>query len=231
MRVLCAGDRFITPAALGDAARAEIDGSADGPSRSSSGAPAWPDEPFRRRSTASGRRPATRPTWPGGWPARDVLLSHLGPVTADVLRAATDLRVVGITRGGPVNVDLDAATERGVPVVYLPGRNLGAVAEFTVGVMITLPRSIARASAALTGGELGRQVLPLRAHRARSCARRRSGWSASAPSGGGSPSWPARSARGSWRTTRTPRTPGRRGAARAATSCSRSATSSACTRG
>ena len=82
----------------------------------------------------------------------DVVLTHLAPVGATLLRSAPRLSVVGVTRGGPVNVDLAEATRRGVPVVYLPGRNLGAVAEFTVGVMIALPRGIASSSAALAQG-------------------------------------------------------------------------------
>ncbi len=50
-------------------------------------------------------------------------------------------------------MDLPAAEELGVPVVFLPGRNLSAVAEFTVGVMIALPRGIATAAATLSRGE------------------------------------------------------------------------------
>ena len=82
----------------------------------------------------------------------DVVLTHLAPITASLFAAAPNLRVVGVTRGGPVNVDLDAATASGVPVVFLPGRNLEAVAEFTVGVMIAGPRGIASASRSLASG-------------------------------------------------------------------------------
>jgi D-3-phosphoglycerate dehydrogenase len=52
-----------------------------------------------------------------------------------------------------VNVDLAAATARGVPVGFLPGRNLEAVAEFTVGVMIAGPRNIELSSRRMHGGE------------------------------------------------------------------------------
>ncbi len=56
----------------------------------------------------------------------DVIAFHAAPVTADVLAALPDLRLVGCARGGPVNVDLDAARERGVRVTTTPGKNADA---------------------------------------------------------------------------------------------------------
>ncbi len=148
MRVLCAGDQFIRAASLGEAAR-----EAFGPDTEvvpyETG---WPDVPFGAVDgvrEASGESAELAEMAVGA----EVLLTHLAPVSRTVLEAAPDLRVVGVTRGGPANADLGAATERGVPVVYLPGRNLGAVAEFTVGVMIALPRSIASSARSLSDGE------------------------------------------------------------------------------
>ncbi|MFD8810036.1 NAD(P)-dependent oxidoreductase [Streptomyces sp. NPDC059627] len=146
-RVLCAGDRFITAASLADAARSRF-----GPgTRAVEYGTSWPDVPFGvvdRVREASGD--------PGELAAlaadSEVILTHLAPITRAVFAAAPSLKVVGVTRGGPVNVDLAAATEHGVPVVYLPGRNLGAVAEFVVGLMITLPRSVGVASRELATG-------------------------------------------------------------------------------
>lgn len=146
LRVLCAGDRFITAGTLADAARAEL-GAVEIVEWSS----AWPDEPF---GDVEGVREAAGD--PAGLAAAaagvDVLLTHLAPVSASVLRAADRLRLVGVTRGGPVNVDLAAATAGGVPVAYLPGRNLGAVAEFAIGVMIALTRNVVPASRTLADG-------------------------------------------------------------------------------
>jgi D-3-phosphoglycerate dehydrogenase len=147
LRVLCAGDRFIGADLLASAARAAFDEDISVVSHES----AWPDEPF---GAVGGVREAA------GDPAElaslsgsaDVLLTHLAPVTEGVLDAGTSLKVVGVTRGGPVNVDLPAATARGIPVAYLPGRNLEAVAEFTVGAMINVPRNVARSARALAGG-------------------------------------------------------------------------------
>lgn len=146
LRVLCAGDAFITAATLASAAQTI------GDVEVVEHASLWPDEPFR---AIDGVREAAGDPAELARAARgvDVLLTHLAPVTAAVLEAAgPSLKVVGITRGGPVNVDLSAATRLGVPVAYLPGRNLGAVAEFCVGVMITLTRNISPSSRTLAAG-------------------------------------------------------------------------------
>ena len=146
-RVLCAGDRFISAQLLADAAASAL-GSIETVTHES----AWPDEPFA--AVDGVREAAGRPAELAQLAAGvDALLTHLAPVTAGVLDAGDELRVIGVTRGGPVNVDLAAATRHRVPVVYLPGRNLNAVAEFVIGVMIASCRSIATAAADLARGD------------------------------------------------------------------------------
>jgi len=49
-------------------------------------------------------------------------------------------------RGGPVNVDVAAATDRGIPVVNTPGKNAEAVAELTIAFALLLVRAVPRAS-------------------------------------------------------------------------------------
>jgi len=66
-----------------------------------------------------------------------------------VINAASKLRVVGAARGGPVNINAAAGTARGIPVLYAPGRNAGAVAELTVGLMLAEMRSLVRAHLSL----------------------------------------------------------------------------------
>ncbi len=78
-----------------------------------------------------------------------VLVTTFAPVTASLLDTARTLSVVACGRGGPVNVDIDAATERGVPVLFAPGRNAQCVAEFTLAAMIFLMRRIPSAAQAL----------------------------------------------------------------------------------
>ena len=75
----------------------------------------------------------------------ELLLIEFEPVTRFVLDN-TDLRLIGCCRNEPAaNVDLQAATERGIPVLYTPGRNSVTVAEATLGVMLALCRNIAKA--------------------------------------------------------------------------------------
>src|SRR5207249_3614643 len=59
----------------------------------------------------------------------EVLIVEADPVSRDVIETAESLRVIGICRGDPVNVDIEAATKAGIPVVRAPGRNADAVVE------------------------------------------------------------------------------------------------------
>ena len=86
----------------------------------------------------------------------EVLVVHGAPVTDQVLDASSRLRLVCCARGGPVNVDITAASERGIPVVTTPGKNAEAVAEQTIAFLIMLARGFPRAQRfLLAGGELG----------------------------------------------------------------------------
>jgi D-3-phosphoglycerate dehydrogenase len=80
-----------------------------------------------------------------------VLIVHGAPVTSEVLDAAP-LRLVCCARGGPVNVDVAAATNRGITVVNTPGKNAEAVAELTIAFALLLIRAVPRASRHLIDG-------------------------------------------------------------------------------
>src|SRR5690348_18412376 len=71
----------------------------------------------------------------------DVLVVHGAPVSAEVLDAAP-LRLVCCARGGPVNVDVAAASARGIPVTNASGRNASAVAELTIAFALMLIRGV-----------------------------------------------------------------------------------------
>ncbi len=84
----------------------------------------------------------------------DIVVVHGAPVTAEVLDAA-GLRLICCARGGPVNVDVAAATARGIPVANTPGKNAEAVAELTIAFALMLIRGVPRASRhLLDGGQL-----------------------------------------------------------------------------
>lgn len=82
----------------------------------------------------------------------DVILVHLAPVTKGMIEGDKNLKIVGCARGGPVNVNISAATEKGIPVLFTPGRNAEAVAEYTMGLILAESRNIVRAGAALKEG-------------------------------------------------------------------------------
>lgn len=82
----------------------------------------------------------------------EVLVVHGAPVTDRVMDASPLLRMVGCARGGPVNVDLAAATERGIPLVVTPGKNAEAVADLTIAFCILLARRLPSATRFLLEG-------------------------------------------------------------------------------
>jgi D-3-phosphoglycerate dehydrogenase len=86
----------------------------------------------------------------------ELAITHTAPITQKVINAAQSLRVVGAARGGPVNINWPACTRRGIPVLYAPGRNSGAVAEFTVGMMLAQSRNITRSHMSMMSGKLWR---------------------------------------------------------------------------
>jgi len=82
----------------------------------------------------------------------DVLMTHVGPLTSAMLQRLPKLQIIGCCRGGPVNINVAAATARGIPVVNAPARNAQAVIEFTLGMILTARRGIAPAHKALSQG-------------------------------------------------------------------------------
>ena len=82
----------------------------------------------------------------------DILLVHAAPVTDAVLDASPDLKVVGVTRGGPVNIDLAAAGDRGITVITAPARNAEAVADLTLAFLVMLARRVITGIDFIRGG-------------------------------------------------------------------------------
>ena len=82
----------------------------------------------------------------------DVLVMQAAPVTDEVFAAHPELRLLCVARGGPVNVDVAAATGRGIPVVTTPGKNAQAVTELAFALMVMLARKIPLVTRYLEGG-------------------------------------------------------------------------------
>ena len=71
----------------------------------------------------------------------DALIVRSDKVTAEVIAAARRLRIVVRAGAGYDNVDLAAASERGIVVMNTPGQNSNAVAELAVALMIFMSRN------------------------------------------------------------------------------------------
>ncbi|MFF8013374.1 NAD(P)-dependent oxidoreductase [Streptomyces sp. NPDC007929] len=139
VRVVAAGDHFVLPSLITRAvehevARVDVRELTLG----------WPLEPFgpvAEVREASDAEDAVIEALAGA----EVLVTQMGPVTEKVLAACPDLKLVVVCRGGPVNVNLDAAKDHDVRVCFAPGRNAAATAEFTVGMMLAALRRIPQA--------------------------------------------------------------------------------------
>jgi D-3-phosphoglycerate dehydrogenase / 2-oxoglutarate reductase len=83
----------------------------------------------------------------------EILVTQLAPLSASIMDRLPKLKFVAVSRGGPVNIDMKAARERGITVVNTPGRNASAVAEFTIGAILAETRNITKGHDALRKGE------------------------------------------------------------------------------
>lgn len=79
-------------------------------------------------------------------------------VTRPILEAAKKMVVVGRAGVGVDNIDLDAATERGVIVVNAPQGNTVAAAEQTIALLMALARHVAQADASMRAGKWDRKT-------------------------------------------------------------------------
>jgi D-3-phosphoglycerate dehydrogenase len=78
-------------------------------------------------------------------------------VTAELMDAATRLRVVGRAGVGVDNIDVGAATERGIVVMNAPDGNTITTAEHTIAMLISLARRVPQANASLKSGRWERK--------------------------------------------------------------------------
>lgn len=74
-------------------------------------------------------------------------------VTADLIRAAKKLKVVGRAGSGLDNVDKEAATKHGIVVMNTPGGNTVTTAEHTVALILAMSRRIPQATASMKEGK------------------------------------------------------------------------------
>lgn len=148
------GDRFMLPSVFADRIAAAC---GNGVSIRTLEQP-WPDEPMEHGYAGSSLHglkefmghPDEVAAFIGD---AALLVTHLAPISRTMLERLPNLKFVAVSRGGPVNIDLQAARDHNVLVVNTPGRNASAVAEFTVGAILAETRLIRSGHEALRAGE------------------------------------------------------------------------------
>ncbi|HXR12642.1 MAG TPA: hypothetical protein VN770_10120, partial [Gaiellaceae bacterium] len=79
-------------------------------------------------------------------------------LTADIIDRAVNLKVIGRAGVGVDNVDVEAATRRGIIVANAPESTVVSAAEHTIGLLVALARNIPQAHAALKQGRWERKA-------------------------------------------------------------------------
>src|SRR5438270_7573683 len=80
-------------------------------------------------------------------------------VNAALLANASKLRVIRLAGVGVDNIELEPATRKGIAVMNTPGANAVAVAEITIGLMISMARFIPRANELMHAGKWEKKSL------------------------------------------------------------------------
>jgi D-3-phosphoglycerate dehydrogenase len=87
-----------------------------------------------------------------------IVIRSATKLTADVIQRAGRLKVIGRAGVGIDNVDVDAATRRGIVVANAPESTVVSAAEHTIGLLVALSRNIPQAHAALKQGRWERKT-------------------------------------------------------------------------
>ncbi|ESY81183.1 2-hydroxyacid dehydrogenase [Mesorhizobium opportunistum] len=153
-KIAIIGDNFMLPEVF----RAKIENVASGDLDIRTLQTAWPDEPMEFGNPALGLDKVKEYF---GHPDEvvdfigdaEILVTQLAPLSEDMMRRLPGLKLIAVSRGGPINIDMAAARDHGITVVNVPGRNATAVAEFTIGAILAETRLIRVGHEALRKGE------------------------------------------------------------------------------
>ncbi|TPJ43054.1 oxidoreductase [Mesorhizobium sp. B2-5-13] len=153
-KIAIIGDNFMLPEVF----RAKIEKVVSGDLDIRTLQTAWPDEPMEFGNPALGLDKVKEYF---GHPDEvvdfigdaEILVTQLAPLSEGMMRRLPSLKLVAVSRGGPINIDMAAAKAHGITVVNVPGRNATAVAEFTIGAILAETRLIRVGHEALRKGE------------------------------------------------------------------------------
>jgi D-3-phosphoglycerate dehydrogenase / 2-oxoglutarate reductase len=117
----------------------------------------WPDQPMRHGYVDGGLQGLREYMGEPDEIVRfvdgaEILINHLAPINGDILDRLPSLKLIAVSRGGPVNIDVAACKARKVKLVNTPGRNSSAVAEFTIAAILAETRLIRAGHEALRQG-------------------------------------------------------------------------------
>ena len=79
-------------------------------------------------------------------------------VTEDVIEAAENLKIIGRAGVGVDNIDVEAATQRGIIVINAPEGNMISAAEHTIAMMMAMSRNIPQANQSMRAGKWDRKL-------------------------------------------------------------------------
>lgn len=85
-----------------------------------------------------------------------IIVRNQTRITSELLQKASSLQVIGRAGAGLDNIDVEAASDAGVVIVYAPEQNSISVAELTIGMMLALARKISRADRDTKAGKWDR---------------------------------------------------------------------------
>lgn len=84
------------------------------------------------------------------------LIVRQGQITPEVMEACGDLRVICKHGTGVDNIDINGASDRGIPVLYTPDATCESTAEHTLGLILALVRQIPRQDQKVRGGDFNK---------------------------------------------------------------------------
>lgn len=147
IKVLLAGDHFVRPDVLAEALSRHLPDAETSVSQNQ-----WPVAPW---SNDGGVREAQgdQDKLIEALQGVDVCFTHTQPLTRKVIEACPDLQLITVCRGGPVNADVEAASDHGVMLSFTPGRNATATTEHSVAMILSAVRQIPQRHHELMQGE------------------------------------------------------------------------------
>jgi D-3-phosphoglycerate dehydrogenase len=83
----------------------------------------------------------------------DIIITHFCTITRQLIDSCSNLKIIGVLRAGYENINVDYAKGKNILVFNTPGRNADAVSDFTIGMMISECRNIAKGHHGLKNGE------------------------------------------------------------------------------